>query len=177
MTAHSTAPVLVKTLRRELAVSYSLESPESLLQFYRRTVLIQAAANILAQEWNRHLGLNASKPISFVELAVYWLDARKEYGLIEHCIDGIFRKFSDSDGNASEESQNVGLFLILHGVSQKVAWLCVIFKEVAINLLTLSYIQLEMMRICNSSYTHKIDTMLESLIFLLPINAIAFVKL
>ncbi len=115
MTAHSNSPVLVKTLRRELAVTYSLESPESLLQFYRRAVLIQAAANVLAQESNRHLsflGPNVSNSISFVELAVYWLDARNEYGLVEHSINGKFQKYSDAIGNAllGDESFMAGAF-------------------------------------------------------------------
>jgi hypothetical protein len=103
LTAHSNSPCYVKTLRKEQMVNYALESPESVLQFYKREVIIQSAANALALEWNRHLGcagLSSSNFISFIEVAVFWLDNRKEFGLIEHVISGDVRKFSDASGNA-----------------------------------------------------------------------------
>lgn len=113
MTAHSNIQVVVKTLKPEVAVACSLESKEQLLVFYRSCVLIQAAANILAQEWNRRItpGDKISS-VSFVELAVCWLDKRKEYGLIEHSINGRFQKYSNHLGTSllNEESNLAAAF-------------------------------------------------------------------
>lgn len=113
LTSHSST-ALVKTLRRELVLQHSVSD---LLAFYKQEVAIQAAANVLAQEWNRHLSTTAAHrsmlhTISFLEVAITWLRVRSEYGLVEHSLGEGFRHLTDEFGTAllGRESDNAQAF-------------------------------------------------------------------